>query len=480
MIRVLCLMCCLLVLPAQARETHTQEAREAGAALHAQILRQLGGEVQNPALSAYVRNIGARLVAVSSMPDAHWRFTVLNSPVINAFALPGGYMYVTRGILALANSEAELAAVMGHEIAHITEDHHAQRAARNRNANIGVIAGAVLGGLVGGKDGANEVLQKGSRFAQGYLAGHSREHEFEADKVSVTLLKEAGYDATALGDFLDTMADQKRLLAQLVGKEYDPNQVTFFSSHPATARRVAEALDLAGPPEGARFAQRYLAAIDGMIYGDAPREGFVRGANFLHPDLRFAFQVPSGFLITNSSTRVVAQGPNGAAQVFSVTGGAAQPLDRFIAEVWLPRLSPDVPQTALQNLQKVRINGLPAAQAVLPFTSDGKPLVSVLTAVAHRDLTYLFQGTAKADDPQAIEALIQGARSFRGLSEAQAAALKPYRVVAYEVQPQDTINVLSATFPMETRKRERFLILNNFDDGRSLKAGDTIKLILEQ
>ena len=480
MIRAVVLWVALLSVPAWAGPNHSEAELKAGAEAHAQILKQLGGEVENPDLSNYVKDVGARVAAVSSMPDAHWRFTVLNTPVINAFALPGGYLYITRGALALANDEAELAAVLGHEIAHVTEGHHADRAKRNRNASIGVIAGAVLGGLVGGKDTANEVLQKGSRFAQGYLAGHSREHEFEADTVAVELLKASGYDPKAMAGFLDSMGDQKRLLAQLAGKVYDPNQVTFFSSHPANQERVDLALENASDGAGARRADDYMAAIDGMIYGDAPREGFVRPPWFVHPELKFAFEIPPGFLVTNSSTKVVASGKNGSAQVFSVARGPELAMDRFIADVWLPRISESLTETALQDLKALKINGLEAAQALLPFTKGEVPMVVVLTAVRHGGLIYLFEGKSRQEDGAIVQALLRAGQSFRALSDAQAAELKPYRIVAYTVQAGDTINMLAGTIPIETRRRERFMILNNFDDGRNLTAGDTIKLILEQ
>lgn len=460
-------------------QSHDPKEQRAGDEAHPKILAQMGGAYDDVRLTAYVERIGRSLVRHSRLPNAKWTFTVIDSPVVNAFALPGGYIYVTRGLLALANSEAELAGVLGHEIGHVTSRHFAERKERAGKANAGLIAGAVIGGLLGGKDGARDVLKTGSQIAKGYLAGHSREHEFEADRVGVNLLLKAGYDPHAQADFLDSMGDQQGLAAALAGKSYDPNTVTFFASHPATAKRVREAIKLAGGGSGRRFEGRYLAAIDGMIYGDSPKEGFVRARGFAHPNLRFAFDVPDGFSITNSANNVTARGPEGAVMVFDLGTKEAIRPDRYIRDVWVGKIAKYYEVGKLQQLKRVRINGLDGAQAVLPIQTKNGRRTAVLTTVAYNNRIYRLQGVAPPGAKSVLRSLSAASRSFRPLSEWEAAQLRPYRISTYEVSRGDSINLLAATIPMQRERERRFRVLNNYDDGRNLLAGDVVKMITE-
>lgn len=180
--------------------------QQAGDQNHPQILQQFGGEVQDPAIRAYVDEIGRKLVRQTEQPGAKWKFTVLDSPVVNAFALPGGYVYVTRGLIALANDEAELAGVIGHEIGHVTAAHSANRQERSTLAQLGVLGAQVAGAVAGLSGPLLDMLGQASGAAgQAYVASYSRTQEFEADQLGVRYLAAAGYDPSAEADFLASL-----------------------------------------------------------------------------------------------------------------------------------------------------------------------------------------------------------------------------------------------------------------------------------
>ena len=205
--------CARVVNPATGQTEFTamspEQERQTGKAQHPQVLMQFGGAYDDPELQAYVTRTGRELVAVSELPKEEFTFTVLDSDVINAFALPGGYVYITRGLLALADDEAELAGVMAHEIGHVTARHSAQRYSRGVLAQGGVAIGTILAGVLGGGAGAQLAQQAGGASAQAYLAGYSRDQEFQADDLGVRYLARAGYDPTAMSGFLDQARTQR-------------------------------------------------------------------------------------------------------------------------------------------------------------------------------------------------------------------------------------------------------------------------------
>ena len=241
-------------------------------------------------------------------------FTLLDSDVVNAFALPGGYVYVTRGLVALANNEAELAGVLGHEVGHVTARHSAQRYDQAQLGQVGALAaqlgGMLLGGYLGGAQGAQlggqYLGQAGSLGAQAWVQGYSREQEFEADQLGIRYLGAAGYDPAAMASFLATLqaddAYRQRTQDGGDGRGELPRRLVPQPSAHARARgprgrghqlprcRVPEATDR----------DALLDAIDGMIWGEDPAQGVVRGRSFQHPDLRIAFEAPPGFRLQNS------------------------------------------------------------------------------------------------------------------------------------------------------------------------------------
>jgi predicted Zn-dependent protease len=455
-----------------------------GAQAHPEILRRFGGEYANPRLAAYVRDIGQRLVAVTEQPDQPWTFTVLDSPVVNAFALPGGYVYVSRGLIALADDEAELAGVIGHEIGHVTARHSAQRQTQSTIAQAGVMA-AVIGAAILGADGAllDAVGQGASVAVQGGLAQFSQGQEIEADRLGVRYLARAGYDPLAQADFLASMSEQSALAARLQGGAYDPNRVDFFATHPADARRVrtavaeaqSQGLAVNAPP---RERDRFLRAVDGMTYGDSAAQGFVRGRRFVHPELRFAFEAPPGFEIVNSARQVRAQGPNGAIVVFDSVRDPGGPLDRIVARDWPAALAREARVGPVEAVDRFAVNGLDAASALLPVQTRRGVMAAHLTAIRGGDGSlYRFTVISDPRDRAGRAAAEAAGRSFRRLSAAEAAREKPDRIRIHTVRPGETVRGLAARMPFERAAEERFRVLNDLGPSEEPRPGDSVKLI---
>ena len=300
-----------------------------GATEHPKILANYGGSYVNVPLEALVTSIVGKLVTHSDEPSQSYRVTILNSPAVNAFALPGGYLYVTRGLLALANDEAELAAVMAHEMSHITSDHGI---ARSRKAGASVIAGRVVSDVL-----TNEVAGKIARASSRQkLALFSRNQELQADARGINTLGKAGYDPYAAARFLQSMTRYAAYRSRLRSESGDDD---FLNSHPSTPRRVelakrhARAFGTSGV--GKRNRANYLSSINGIMFGDSVEQGFVRGRQFSHKALGITFTVPAGFAIDNKAEAVLASGPNETAIRFDAVSNSSRRQPCRISKQWL-------------------------------------------------------------------------------------------------------------------------------------------------
>lgn len=435
---------------------------------HPQIMAQFGGAVDDPALSAYVAGIGQTLVRVTETPAADFRFTVLDSDIVNAMALPGGYIYVTRGLLALCGNEAELAGVVGHEIGHVLGRHSAQRYSRAMAANV---LGAVLGIAVG-QSALTDVAQLG---AGAWLQSYSRENEMEADHLGLRYLSRGGWTPQAMVTMLNRLRDHGQLEMRMAGR--DPSEIDqthFMATHPRTIDRVQAAIAaVAGTaPAGSLGTDPYLDRIDGMIYGDNPAEGVVRGSSFIHPGEGFRFDVPAGFRLTNGAKAVVGTDGRGAAIVFD--GGRASGGDMltYIGRVWMPR-------ARLTNGEHLTINGLAAATASTRGRTSRGAVDIRLVAIrfdAERVFRFTFI-TPPARTGQLGEALRRTTYSFRPLSAAERAEVKPLRVRIHTVRAGDSVASLAASQDVPDWREERFAVLNGLAPGETLAAGRRVKLI---
>jgi len=446
------------------------------------VLAEQGGAINNAQVAEYVSDLGWSLVEHSDQPDDNWTFTVLDTPNVNAFATPGGYVYVTRGLLALANDEGELAAVLAHEIAHVTADHLGSRGDAGKDALRTGLFGAIIGGLLSDSDDRlGEAIKSGVLAAVGYMGQFTQGQELEADKIGIQIMVRAGRDPYAAADFLDHLAAKHELESLIAGKEYNPNSVSFFASHPATGDRVREAIRTAqqvGEPRE-RDPHDYLDVIDGLVYGDAASQGFVRGQAFLHPVLRFAFEVPVGFVITNTINTVRAKSPNGATFVFSGDRARNGSLTQYIENTWARQITRQQNTLPLRDLRRLEIDGMEAATAILPIhTIEGIKMLQ-LTVIRTENQLYRISGVSKEDDRQTRAALFDAAKSFKVLEAWEAELLTPYSIEIHKVRWRDTVERLAADMPFDSFNEERFRTLNGLSLDDELQRGDFVKLIVE-
>ena len=441
-----------------------------GAEEHKKIVPAFGGTYENPELTGYVESVGGLLARTSELPDLKFTFTVLDSPIVNAFALPGGYVYITRGLLALANDEAEMAGVLAHEIGHVTARHSAERYGQAVTASI-FQAGA---GILFGGAAANAAGTVGGLALRSY----SRDQEFEADLLGIRYISRAGYDTRAMASFLGQLQADSRLQAEMAGQPGKADQFNIMQTHPRTSDRVEAALREAGVKtvkNPMRPREVYLRKIDGMLYGDNPDEGVVRGRQFLHSALRFAFEVPPGFQIVNSPQAVAARGPQGAAIIFDrgKTATSAS-MTAYLTRVWAKGV-------ALQDVEAITINGLPAATGRTRQDTEQGTRDIRLVAIRYDDKTIyrmLF-----ATPPRATAGLAENLRrttySFRKLTPQEAAAIKPLRLRIHTVRAGETPQSIAGRMPFEKYALERFLVLNGLSANSTLQPGQKVKIVAE-
>jgi len=451
------------------------EEAKLGRDSHPQIMAQFGGAVDDPGLSAYVAGLGQTLVRTTETPGAEFRFTLLNSDIVNAMALPGGYVYVTRGLLALCGNEAELAGVVGHEIGHVLGRHSAQRYSRAMAANIFT---TVLGIAIG-QPGIADVAQLG---AGAWLQSYSRENEMEADHLGLRYMSRGGWNPQAMVSMLNRLRDHGRLEMLMAGR--DPSEIDqthFMATHPRTIDRVQAAIAETGATNSGSLGENaYLDRLDGMIYGDDPAEGVVRGTAFIHPVAGFRFDVPPGFRLTNGAKSVVATDGQGAAIVFD--GGKATALDggraaggdmlTYIGRVWMPR-------ARLANGENLTINGMAAATATTQGrTSKGAVDIRLVAIRFDADDVFRFTFITPTNRTKALgEALRRTTYSFRSLDAAEKAAVKPLRIRIHTVKSGENVDSLATSQDVPDWQVERFRVLNGLEPGEGLQPGRKVKLI---
>jgi len=449
-----------------------QEEQQIGAQEHPKLVQEFGGEYNNAELVRYIDSVGQLLARTSELPDQKFTFTVLDSEIVNAFALPGGYVHVSRGLLALANSEAEIAGVMAHEIGHVTARHSAQRYSRTMTTNIlSTILGVGLGSV------GQQIGQVAGSY---YLAGYSQDQEFQADSLGVRYLRRAGYDVQAMADFLASLRAQSQLEAEAAGLPAGTvDESDIMASHPRTLDRVQRAMAEAGngapakdPMEGRDI---YLRKIHGMIYGDSPEQGFVRGQRFVHPALRFAFEVPAGFKLANKTSAVQARGPNGSGILFDMGRASAGSMTGYISNTWAKG-------AAIGQPEAISVNGLEAATVQFRSGGNGGGARDIRLLAIRFDAGQVARMvfiTAPQQTAALSEALRNTTYSFKKLTAAEAAAVKPQRVAVVRVGAGDNVERLAARMAFADRKLERFRVLNGLQGNDGLRPGQLVKIVVE-
>jgi predicted Zn-dependent protease len=435
---------------------------------HQRVLSAYGGAYDDPKLQARLTGIIGKLSAASDRPDLTYKITILNSPAVNAFALPSGQLYVTRGLLALANDSAEVASVMSHEMAHVIARHAAIREEQARKTEL-------ASDVLGPQSGAMALAR--SKIA---LASFSRSQEIEADAIGVGISAHAGFDPYGASRLLKAMGRR----AELHAAGRDTRALDFMSSHPGTPERVKNAADsahnLAGAGARTRDKANYLADINGMKYGDDTDEGFVRGRQFIHPRLGFTFMAPEGFILDNTSQAVLGskESAGEALRLDVVKVPADQSLVAYLNSGWIENIEDG-------SVEELTVNGIPAAKAI----AAGAPWRFRLYVLRFAGDVYRFVFAVKnrtPEDPEAAERVFHAADStfheavqtFRKLSNREKAA-RPLQLKVVKVQPGDTVESLAARMVVTDHQVERFQVLNGLDPHEELKVGDYVKIVAE-
>jgi predicted Zn-dependent protease len=446
-----------LSLVSESQEIAT--GREADPAIVAEF-----GLYDDPKLAAYVDSIGQAMVRVSHRPTLKFTFRLVDSPVVNAFALPGGFVYFTRGILAHFNSEAELAGVMGHEIGHVTARHGAEQMSKAQLAGVGLALGTVL----------SEDFRRFGDVAQAGVGllflKFGRDQESESDRLGVEYSTKVGYDAMHMSRFFNTIS---RITEKAGG-----GPPTFLSTHPNPENREQTVAALAKEwqrqvpgPKGGTSRTAYLRRIDGIVFGDDPRQGFVEGGYFYHPDLRFQFFVPAKWQVANQPTQVqMMNAEQNAGIQFSLGKGAnpQQAAEEFVRNA----------QAQVASNQSTRVNGMPAVAVVSSVQSQNGVLRVLSYFIEREQKIYVFHGfTSPTLFDRVIPTFEQVMKSFDQLRNQAALNKKPDRVKIERVdQPGDLRQILTR-LGMKEDKLDELAILNGMKLEDKLQRGDLVKVV---
>jgi predicted Zn-dependent protease len=436
---------------------------------HARLIATFGGEYRAPQAQRLLNEIVSRLVAASERPDENYQVTLLDSPVVNAFALPSGQLYATRGLLALANDTAEIAAVLSHEIAHVTLRHaSARRELEMRSILVSQVVADVLN-----DPQASAIVRNQSRYS---IASFSRGQELEADQVGVRVLAKAGYDPYGAARFLAALERSGGLKAGGAGAGGSSDML---STHPSTPERMAQALKAArqiGAPDLGTFGlgeadrARYLTVVDGITFGDNPGDGVLKGRRFLHPRLGITFTAPEGFTLDNTPKAVIGLAANGQQRLLfdALEPASGQSLQDIIRSSWSDPID-------AASLTPLTVNGLNSITAI----SRGSEWFFRIAVVQNGATTFRLVFASRNNGIEGERAFQQALQSVRILSPEEARAVQPFKINLVTANAGDTIEKFAATMADDERARERFVILNGLERGVALKPGERYKVIVE-
>jgi predicted Zn-dependent protease len=450
---------------------------------HTQVMQEYTA-LNNPRLQAYVNDIGQRLAKLSHRPTLAWTFTVLDSPEINAFALPGGYVYVTRGIMAYMESEADLAGVIGHEIGHVTARHGAQRATRQQNAGMGVMAASVLGAILEAKGmaGAGQMASEVSQTAAaGYVAKYGREQELQADSLGAEYLARGNLDPRNMVDVINVLKNQERFAADLARAQGRPvpEQNSWLASHPSNDERLTQITRLSAQyKDTGKYVDegraRYMQMIDGMPFGESAEQGLTRGSNFYHSGLGIAVTAAPGWSIQNQPDQIVLVNPTRDAglSIHLAPPNAGKTHDEVIRNLIKPSAG---------RVEPRQINGLPATHFVgTQAAQNGQQNSIELTVVTGpKNNTYLlvYQAKDAATLQRNMAQMRQSENGFRTMNQNDAAAARPWLLRA-SAMPRGGFAELARLTPLANPEQQLRLI-NGVYAGGSIPPGAPIKIVVQ-
>lgn len=444
-----------------------EQGREADRQIEAQY-----GFYEDEELAAYVTGIGDRMARLSERPHLPWTFRVLDSPVVNAFALPGGFVYVTRGLVAYAGSEAELAGVIGHEIGHVTGRHSRSRRRNSLLANLAILAGALV------SESVRDLVSLGvPQLAAGLvLTKYSRGQELDADERGIRYATQAGYNPYGIGGFFETLqsleerSDRKRLPG-------------WISTHPQVDDRIersnrwaAESLERFGLRADELYVGRreLFAEVDGVVFGENPRQGYMEGGAFLHPDLRFRLDFPASWTVQNGRSALIAVAPGEEAYIKLELAalGEDESADNYVRG-YLRELRVDV-----VNTDRIEINQLDAIEATFTVRADRSDYAVLGTWIEYDGRLYQLLGVTSPSRWRAYATTMQRSmHSFVELIDGEALGVQPARVAVVETSRRMQLLGVIEQYQDVSVSPPTVAILNHLTLQDLIDEGDLVKLV---
>jgi predicted Zn-dependent protease len=441
-----------------------------------EVVKQVENEMgvfDDPGRTEYLTALGQRLVRTLGDRRFVYTFQIVDQPESNAFAAPGGYIFVSRGLFALTNNEDELANVVGHEITHVSQRHTAKQMAKARAPSLLALPGAVVGSVVSESVG-NIINAPVMTLGAAYMAKHSRSDEFEADRLGQRLSAQSGYDPVALATILARLEKEAELRT---GQKRRPG---FFDTHPTTPDRVrqiqtdAQKIQWSPQPGITRNAAEYLRKLDRLLVGEDPAKGVFQGRKFLQPELNFAIEFPSGWMAANTPQAVAAFTAKKDAVVFlNIAGRGTDPAK---AGELLARAMYEKNRVRPTRSEPIKIGKLPAHLVIYTDKSGREPMHLFFLFMAYRQLIYQFAGIA----PEPYRTTIrETALSFRPLTSQERSSIRETRLRIVSARSNESLAQLSKrTGNLWDNKTTG--VVNGIDASQPLKKGQLIKIAVSQ
>jgi len=432
-----------------------------------QSIRMQYGLYNDPQLTAYVRRVANSLTPHTHRSNLKYHFAVLDTPVPNAFAAPGGYIYVTRGLMAMMNSEAELAVVLGHELGHVNARHSARSMSRQLIFNLGLVVGSVL----------SKEVRRWAPLAG--LAGNllflkfSRSDEYQADSLGIQYARKSRYLPGAMITFFNS-------LQQLKAEHGGSSLPNFLSTHPLTTRRIEEVREMLQPGDDSLRVARndYIRRVDGLVYGNNPRQGYVQGNAFYHPDMRFAFDIPRGWKVQNTPAQVALAAEDGNALIMLRAESSSAPVDQYARQ----RLQGALSGATILDQGSRAINSLSAHHIVFDNVTANQenavPMRGRLSCIRKNGMVFTFIGLTqrsafKTRDPR----LVIPIRTFRTLNDAGHLRRRPVRVRVVRVPAATTMGRFLNAQRVPANLHKQVFLLNLLKSDSRLSPGQLIKIL---
>lgn len=441
---------------------------------HQQVVDQFG-LYDDPELQAYVQKVGEQLALNSHRSDLVYRFTLLDSDQVNAFALPGGYIYITRGIMAYLNSEAELAAVLGHEIGHVTARHGVQQASQQQAAGFGYLIGSILVPELRGTGGQNLF----GLLSTAWIRGYGREHELEADSLGAEYIAKSGYQPEAMTEVIGVLKDQETFdkdLAALEGREPRAYHGV-FATHPKNDTRLQEVVGkakaLANTNSNRVNRDEYLSKVEGMVFGDSEAQGIRRGSSFYHAELGFALDFPENWRVDNQPSAIIAQAPKGEA----IIQVRAEDINKRVdaGEFIKTRLKVD----KLEQGRALNSHGLEGYTGLTRSNTPFGQRDVRISVIYLGTKAYTFFATTKEADAlgQFDEAFLQTTESFHTLLDEERLLAKALSIEIIEAKEGDTYAKLANDTRIPNYAESQLRLMNDqYPQGEPV-PGQRIKIV---